>query len=175
MSIFFNYIFSIGVLHHTHSTNNIELAVGYGIPALVLIRNPIDAIASLCVYDRNQNVDDAILRWIRFYRWIEQRLDKVVLADFELVTRNFNRIISLINDRFNTDFNPLEDLRAAEEEVVQQIRERDSWKGVEGTGMRKIPIPNPEREKLKEGILPAVLQHASISTAQNLYTSLIEW
>ena len=112
----------VPVAHHTHSTDNIQLALDYGIPVLILIREPIHAIASACIY-RKQSVDSEVSWWLLFYQYVEQVKDRVVLADFQQVTGDFNSVIASLNDKFNTDFSLVEDLEAAREQVFEGIKE----------------------------------------------------
>ena len=60
----------VPIAHHTHLINNVKLALGYGIPVLILIRDPADAIASACIY-RKQGVDSEVSWRLSFYQCVE--------------------------------------------------------------------------------------------------------
>lgn len=154
--------------HHTHSISNVKLALRYGIPVLILIRNPIDAIASACIY-RKRSIDEEVSSWISFYQYVERVKDRVVLADFELVISNFNSIIESVNSKFGTDFYLVEDLEAAEEQVFEDMRE---YAARLGRGVDKIPMPTAEREQTKAKYRSLVSQHPMINIAQDLYTRI---
>jgi len=158
----------VPVAHHTHSLNNVRLALAYGIPVLILVRNPLDAIVSACIYSK-RSVGDVISSWISFYKYLEQVRDRVVLAHFDVVISNFNLTIVSVNKMFHTGFSLIEDLEAATERVFEDIRAGASR---DGKGADKIPIPMPEREQAKAEYRLLVSQHPGIAGAQDLYDRL---
>jgi len=92
--LMFNMANDVHIAHHTHCTGQIARALRYGIPAVVLIRHPIDAITSSAFSLGGQKAIDAqVYRYIAFYRWVKPRVDSVVLCRFETVITDFNRVI----------------------------------------------------------------------------------
>jgi len=53
--------------HHLHNPGQVCEAARLGIPAVVLIRRPLDAIASFLVRDPSYDVASAIQKYCRFY------------------------------------------------------------------------------------------------------------
>ena len=189
--------------HHTHSTANIARALRYGIPTVVLIRSPVGAITSLAVARGGGDidcgaVDYGVWYYLTFYRWVERRVNSVVIAEFEMVISDFNRVIRLVNEKYHTTFNYIENLDVAAERVKQDIRsrfvnqrerrKRRMWMPIlrnalpdallrpherKDARLKWIPIPNVEREKAKEGIRSLILRHKHIGEAQTLYARLL--
>jgi hypothetical protein len=187
---------SIG--HHVHSIGNVARALRYHIPTIVLIRNPLDAVTSFVVGSTIGGVDYAIEWYLMFYRWVEPRMDLMVIAEFNTVIGDFNSIIRQVDQKYNVNFNCLEDLESAMEQVVQYIRERDakfieniepktSWgskilpEGLQlsrrwkkETVLRRLAVPDVQKEKIKEEIRPMVLRNKHLIEAQDLYSRIVK-
>jgi len=158
----------VPVAHHTHSVNNIKLALGYEIPVLVLIRDPADAVASACIYGK-QSVESELVRWLSFYEYVQRVTNRLVLANFDEVTCNFNAVIARVNQKYGTGFRLLDDLEAARREVFEGIGE---YAARMGRGGDKIPMPVADREELKARQRSLVSQHPLIGSAHALYARL---
>jgi hypothetical protein len=158
---------TLHIAHHTHSTANISRALRYGIPTVVPIRNPIDAVTSAVVGKNRQDVDGGI----SYYGWVEPRVDSLVVAEFEEVTRDFNLVIGRVNLKYGTSFEYIADIETAASRVKQLIRSKVRERGIDA--LRKEAIPNLERERLKERVQPLVSRHRHTSQAQALYARLI--
>ncbi len=187
----------VHIAHHTHCTGNVARALRYGIPALVLIREPVDAITSSVFALGRKSVDGEVYRYLVFYRWVESRIDSIALAKFETVITDFNRVIDQVNAKYGAGFDYIQDLDEATAHVKQYLHqrfaegeqsERLSWVPTairnrlpgflfgmaeqrEGA-LRWKPIPVPEREEEKEALRPLVLGHKHIGQAQALYARL---
>ena len=57
----------ISIAHHLHVEAQIVLGVRWGIPVLVLLRNPVDAIRSLKIRHPDIIIRNEIERYIQFY------------------------------------------------------------------------------------------------------------
>lgn len=158
------------VAHHTHATGNVELALGFGMPTLVLLREPRDAIASACVY-RKTSVDQELPAWISFYQYVFDKRADLVVAAFEVVTSDINRVIEAVNVKFGSGFFLIEDLAGAEARVFSDIREATAR---DGKGADRIPIPTSDRQPMKRQYQSAIRQHPRIGTACSLFDSLME-
>ena len=158
--------------HHTHSILNVRRALRYGVPVLILIRNPLDAIASSCVYhDRDtEGVDREVSSWILFYRYVERVRDRVVLADFATVVDDFNSTIEAINSKFGSEFNLVDDVEAASQRVFEDIQEYSARIG-EKAG--QVPLPTAGRGQAKAHYHALLSQHPRINVAQDLYNRLV--
>ena len=96
----------VPIAHHTHSTENIVLVLGYGVPVLALIRDPLDAITFSSLY-RKLSLDEEFARWIDFYTYIESMLDDTVVADSREVVQDYSSVIGVLNARYGTEFSDI--------------------------------------------------------------------
>lgn len=158
------------VAHHTHSERNIELALAYGIPVVVLLRDPLDAIASAWIY-RKRGIDFETGSWLSFHQYVAPRREAVVIARFEVVTELFNRVIRSVNRRFDTDFDQIEDIAVAEKRVIEDILAATAR---DGKGFDRVPLPSTERDALKAQHRSCIERHASYAAIRTLYESLLE-
>jgi hypothetical protein len=95
---------SLKIAHHTHLSSQIIEGVKLGIPTLVLIRNPLDAVISLYMKDKLASPYISILRYINFYKNLLPYKGRFIIGEFNQITNNFHSIIKKINEKYLTDF-----------------------------------------------------------------------
>jgi len=156
--------------HHTHSIVNIRRAIRFGVPCMVLLRDPKAAIVSLFIAKRWANLDDVVWRYISFYRWVESRLESVVIAEFDEVTTDYNYVIKKVNRKFGATFSYIKDLDASTKAVEAHMRTYVRDKKMDPTKWE--PVPNVDRAALRAKLQPMVNGHRLITEAQALYDRL---
>ena len=111
--------------NHYHSAAETIRAAKLGVPVLVTLRKPIDAVNSMVRRWPFVPFESALRWYVMFYKAIEPHLDKVVVSDFKTVTSDFPGVVTALNERFGTSFkNQLPESRMAEFEP--RLREADS-------------------------------------------------
>jgi hypothetical protein len=110
----------LAVCSHTHSYRTVTRAVKLGIPAVVLIRDPMQVIASTLQYEP----DVPPMRTIKQYRWFYKHVarvspDRIVLADFDDLIRDVGSVIDTCNAVLGSAFTPYE----RTEENESRVRE----------------------------------------------------
>jgi hypothetical protein len=98
----------VTVAHHLHAAAHVVAAVEAQVPVILLVRSPMDAIAS--VIARKPSIDPALAArtYLRFYDGVAGVLDACVVAEFGEVVGDFGRVIERVNARFGTSFTPFE-------------------------------------------------------------------
>jgi hypothetical protein len=91
---------------HRHSPRSIQAAVRLGVPAIVLIRPPRQAIGSLLQYEPGISPKLVMEQYQFFYDTILPIADDVVIAPFAEVTSDFGSVIRRVNAVYGTDFVP---------------------------------------------------------------------
>ncbi len=189
------------IAHHVHSVGNVKRAVEYGIPTVVLIRKPVDAIMSFVVgiagdsRDYSQKVEYAILYYILFYQRISSYRDSVVIADFQTVIKDINIVIDQVNLKYGATFNNIEDPNGTAKTIKNELRNAFSDEGKKqpvrrpilgrfspeflrpmvvknNADLRWMPIPNQRREEIKKRVKPLVTDHPMLQNAQIIYKDL---
>ncbi|WP_176521814.1 hypothetical protein [Longimonas halophila] len=108
---------NIRLAHHTHVAANAMRACERGIPAIVLIRDPRDAIVSNialahevrlvetgAVPEQISGFGRQLEAWQAFYDALKPHEDQFVTAPFKQVIEDFGAVIQAVNVRFDTDF-----------------------------------------------------------------------
>lgn len=140
---------ALSIAHHNHVPAPVLNAVRRDLPTIVLIRYPVDAVVSFRALQlQNSARSDTpssllaiscrlhLQTWIAFYECITPILSKVVVAPFEVVTNNFDRVIHALNDRFGTTFAPFDHTKRN----VESVRDTRGYHA----------LPSEQREALKE-------------------------
>lgn len=139
------------IAHHLHAPAQVLAAVRTGIPTLVLIRAPEDAVASLMVRDPWISPAGALQDYVGFYTPLVEHAQGFVVADFSEVTTDFGGVLRRVNARFGTRFREFEHSPANVKrcfDLLEQIhgmvraRDRDFEAGV--------ARPSADRERRKE-------------------------
>ncbi|MBV7259225.1 hypothetical protein [Erythrobacter crassostreae] len=92
------------IAEHQHSEAHILAGAKRGLPVIVLIRWPQDAIRSWAQHDSGLDLVWALRRWIGFYQAVETVSDKVVIATFEQATQTFGEVVERTNEKFGSNF-----------------------------------------------------------------------
>lgn len=149
---------SIRIAHHVHGPAQITLAQKYGIPAIVLIRNPLDAITSLLIRQPYVKVKYAFENYLRFYEALLPVRRDFVIASFEDVIADFGQIIHRVNRVFGVEFHVFQHSDEILDRVYELVEEMDR----RDTGLQKVSEvtvarPSVEREKRKAVIREQLL------------------
>ncbi len=142
----------IEIAHHLHAAAQIKRAARLGVPAIVLIREPSEAILSVVVRDPHASVRWAIRSYIRFYSTVVPYLEKTVVASFATVTSDLASIIRMVNTHYGTSFKefvPTEDALNSVRQTVEWMGQMDSMRT--GWDYRLgVALPSEQRRRAKE-------------------------
>lgn len=92
------------IAHHVHSPSQIISAARYGIPAVLLIREPRSAAAAGVAKIATHTVSDLLRAYTLYYRTLRPLRPHFVIAPFETLTSDSGRIVNAVNHRFETAF-----------------------------------------------------------------------
>lgn len=95
---------NVPMAHHLHIEAQIIAGARQGLPVIVLVRNPVDAVRSLLLRHPSTGVNVAFRRYVCFYEAIKKIREKVVLAPFDDVISNFGSIIDKVNSKYGTNY-----------------------------------------------------------------------
>jgi hypothetical protein len=121
-----------------------------GLPTMVLIRHPKDAVLSHVIHTPALTVEDSLRGYIRFHEPLLRPSDGFVVGTFEEVTQDFGVVIDRLNHRFGTAFAGFEHTDANLERLNREIEtDYRSRASSDEELERVIPRPSPAREALK--------------------------
>jgi hypothetical protein len=119
------------------------------LPALVLVRDPEDAVLEFVIRKPSLSLPQAIRGYVRFYKPLLPHLDRVVVGAFADVTSDFGKVVRRVNERFGTTF---VEFKHTDENVLacfQAIEEH--YRGLYGRERFEevVPRPSAKRDELK--------------------------
>ena len=167
---------AVKVAHHTHAPAAVIQAVRVGVPSLVIVRNPMDAICSYVIKTPDVSLAAGLHGYIRFHRALLPYRDRVAIGTFEELVQDFGKLTVRVNERFNTSFVPFEPTPDNVRRIFTEIENDWSTRGRDDEEReRGVPRPSKLRDALKEQLLaqyrsPAL--GAPRARAERLYTVL---
>jgi len=138
---------------HLHGAPHVLRAVRLGLPTVVLIRQPADAVASYLVRRPTLTPDDALREYCDFYRaaWPARR--GFVVAPFDQVVRDFGEVVSAVNAQFGTTFVPYEPTEVNRTEAFRLVEEMNRRECRGEVVETHVGRPSQERESRKGVVL----------------------
>lgn len=115
----------IRIAHHVHSHQQIIRAVQFGVPAVVLIREPSEAIASMSIRDDRIDLNRALMDYIQFYMPLRGIRSSLAVAEFHSVLLNFDRIIETAARLANTKLPECVAKPGENEHIMKLVDEMD--------------------------------------------------
>ena len=146
---------------HLHGAPHVLRAARLGVPAVVLIRTPADAVASYLVRRPTLTPNDALLEYVDFYRTCWRVRDDFVVGVFDDVVTDFGSVLRAVNRRFGTSFRPYEPTpanQAAAFALVEEMNRRECRGEVVESHVGR---PSADRRERTEEILARVREPGS--------------
>jgi len=172
----------IQIAHHTHVPANAMRACEWGIPTLVLIRDPYDAIVSGVALSKQIQVEehdadapvqrvtfrDRLTAWGTFYRSLMSYRDRLLVAPLGAVVEDMGRVIDRVNDRFGTDFERFD-------HTPDAVAEVHSGRGYHaGPSERRAALKEKTRADFDEQLRSNSSLQNTLSTAEALHERFME-
>jgi len=153
--------------HHLHVPAQILRACRYGIPTVVLIRPPEEAVASFMLFQHAADADGYLRSYYEFYKTVLPLRRQFVAVDFALVVRDMNRVIEEVNQHFGTQFNRVGSLEAHRAEIERKLTEsnRKFFAGEANKGL----LPDAQREQAKQHLKKIVARSPFLQQARQIY------
>lgn len=127
----------LSIAHHTHSPSNVIAGCRRDLPTIVLIRNPLDAVASASIFTGKKPIC-LLDQWIWFYSVCWKFRGNFQVAEFNEVVRDFGSVVSRVNRRFSTGFN---NFVSSDENVANVMREVRHIAESKGQGETQVALP----------------------------------
>ncbi len=94
----------VRIAHHVHAPANAIAGVRLGLPTLVLVREPAEAVIDWVLAKPALTTAQALRGWVRFYRPLLSHRGWFVVATSAEVLSDFARVTRRLNGRFGTSF-----------------------------------------------------------------------
>jgi hypothetical protein len=166
----------VSVAHHVHAPAPVITASRMGIPALVLVRHPEEAVLSTLVRYPHLTIRQALRGYARFHAPLVKLGRGFVVARFEEVVSAFGPVIRRVNAAFGSNFAEFEHNEA---NVDRAFRSVDQWDRGALAGEEELrrgrARPTEARSRLKDGLrdrYQAPGLAGPRSTAEDLHAAL---
>lgn len=111
--------------NHFHSPAQFALATKYGVPAMLVLREPVAAALSWTVFTEGKlTAADTLRNYVRFHRPLMALTDHFIVAPFEEVTSDFGLSIDRLNARFGTRFARFDHTPDAQADIFRWMEDR---------------------------------------------------
>ena len=140
----------VNLAHHFHAASQILLAHRWGVPAIVLIRPPREAVASRLVFDESSSAEECLREYLLFYSRLESIADHIVVASFDEIVTDFGGAIRRVNAKYGRSFRPYVPNR--ENDAAVRLRVAAAGNRA-GQGLRQVALPHAGRELLTRAAL----------------------
>jgi hypothetical protein len=162
---------------HLHGAPHVLRAVRMGLPTVVLIRDPRDAVLSYLIRRNTITPHDAVLEYLDFYRTTWPVRDRVVIGTFDRVTSDFGAVIDEVNARFGTSFRRYEATPDNEARAFARVEEMNRLESGGQVLETHVGRPSAERGQRKEelrALLDRPRTGAKLREAEQLYRAYAE-
>lgn len=132
-----------GVVSHVHHVAQVKLAVRRGLPTIIVVRDPLDCLASYLVGGPHATVRGVLREYIAYHEGLRHQVGDCMVVDFDDLTTDFDSVILRANDRFGFDLTPLSNIGSSAD--VFAIIDSDHRSRYEGAETMLLPRPDGDR------------------------------
>jgi hypothetical protein len=163
----------VKVAHHVHGPAQVIRASRFGIPCMVIIRDPLQAVASLLVRYPYLIPSISFRHYYLFHHTLESYLADIYIATFEEVVSDFGEVTRQLNKRFGTRFGVFEHNQENIKRCYDRIDELDKLdRGLSSTDPRSVARPTEDQEKFNVAKALGDLENCAYKQkAQGIYES----
>ena len=136
----------VKVAHHFHAAAQVILGARWGIPSIVLIRNPADAVLSSMIFEPAVAAESHLRQYTAFYDAVFPYKSQFVTAQFEDTVSDLGAVVRRVNAKFGTRF---EVFNHNEDNVSAVFSRLDRTLAELGYGVDRGPQPDQHRDDLK--------------------------
>jgi len=159
--------------HHLHAAGQVVKAVGLGIPTIVLIRKPIDAVSSLLIKDLNLDIGNALESYTGFYNKLKPYRDNFIIGKFEDVIDQPGSLINRINEKFDTNFE-CDILSDDAKENFKLLIHKSNLKRKKTSTWERSSVPSEAKDSAKNRVKNSIENHPYFAQALKTYNSFLE-
>ncbi len=140
----------VRIAHHFHAPAQLMVAARLGVPSILLLRHPRDAVLSALVYYSRWLTPPLALRtYTLFHQGLLRYREAFVPSTFDETTRTFHAVIERVNRKFGSSFAPFRHTAPEEAAVFAKI---DAINKV-GLGLpERLSMPTDHKERLKRSL-----------------------
>jgi hypothetical protein len=137
---------------HLHAPGHVLRGVRLGVPTVVLVRSPRDAVLSYVIRRAALTPHDAVLEYLDFYRTVWRVRERFVTASFHRVISDFGAVLDDVNAKFGTSFARYEHTASNEAATFQLVEQMNRLECHGELVETHVGRPSTERELRKAAV-----------------------
>jgi len=147
------------IAHHLHMSGQLVRAIRLKIPAILIIRNPVDAALSFILREQSVSLSTAFYWYERFHSNLLKYMDQLIVCNFNMVVQKPDVFIKYLNSKIpNIDFSSELDLKNIFSLMAQSDRQFKSDNLILGSTR-----PNKEKNEKKKSLLHLIQQSRKLN------------
>ncbi|MEY2430627.1 MAG: hypothetical protein QOC92_352 [Acidimicrobiaceae bacterium] len=147
----------VRISSHVHTPAQLLRAIRAGLPALLVVREPVAAASSLMLAAPYTSSRGALYEWVRFHRRLVSHRAEFVVATFDQVTADMGAVIDRINARYGTKFDSFRQDDAKVAAVFAHIEEHNARLHGGQVSERDAARPSSARAALQNAVRELLL------------------
>lgn len=164
------------VAHHRHEVGQLRYAARKSIPTIVVIREPLDSIASFVIRE-NVSLSFGLSLYSRFMSEVIINQKKFLIIDFSMLTKEQGRVVEIISSflKSNSDVEGFSDKHDEEiKKLVQKMERIDSGDNIIRDTHVALPTDsrNVEKEIIKNELKVKYIE--KLNVCESKYQQLKE-
>jgi hypothetical protein len=163
--------------HHLHTISPIKLAIKNKIPVIIIIRDPLECIASLYVMKSPNNLQDRkllnrlIYDYIEYFNFILLKKKIITFVSFNKVIKNPKTFIDILA-KTNTSIVNQSDYQKLHDILQNKSLQLKQKNMTEDHATKYSSTPNEIRTSLKKIINEKIMKHPKINEAIALFDAI---
>lgn len=137
----------VHVAHHLHAAAQVKTGIRRGLPTLVTVRDPEEAILSYVILTPHLRVKQALQSYLDFHEGILAIKGQLVVSTFSQVTTDFGAVIRRVNEKFGSTFVEFDHTEANVKRCFQV--QEEGW-AAKGKAEPNVGFPSEERKRIKD-------------------------
>jgi len=143
------------IANHIHKKSQFLIAEKYGIPAILLIRDPIDCISSVLIRQPKYNPVALFEGYYSLYNPLKNS-NSLIVGEFNNILNDYAGIINRVNVKFSRDFDLYYKTEENEGIVKHIVQSQGELKNAADYAER-VAYPNEKRKKIVNDIKSILL------------------
>jgi hypothetical protein len=111
----------IRIASHVHHVAQVKLACQRALPTALVVREPLDTLASYLTYGQHGRPARCIEEYISYHRELLPYLDQLVVCHFDENVSDLSAVIERINERFDLALPPFDGSPENRKRVIDEI------------------------------------------------------
>jgi hypothetical protein len=109
------------IASHVHHPSQVVLAVARGVPTVLVVREPVSALASYLAYGQHGRPHTVLKEYASYLRELIPYVDQIMVCTFPEIVSDLSAIIDRINERFSLQIPPFDQSPENVDRVFDEI------------------------------------------------------